>query len=117
MLLCSRTTCYFYILPTSSCNGEGRVASFAFEQCVCGFSFHCGDWSEDRASRRLRDGVRQHVPEFVGADRVSSSRGISARFGGSSARLCLVGPRLVGTFWVTQCASEIAVMRVCYFFI
>ena len=97
--------------------GNGLLPALLLSNVVCGFSCHCGNWCVGRASRRLRDGVCQHVPEFVGADRVPSSRGIFASFGESSARSCLVGLRLVGTFWVTQCASEIAVMRVCYFFI
>ena len=107
----------FTSCPLLPAIGNGLLPASLLSNVVCGFSCHCGNWSEDRASRWLRDGVRQHVPEFVVADQVPSSRGISARFGGSSARLCLVGPRLVGTFWVTQCASEIAVMGVCYFFI
>ena len=69
--------------------GNGLLPASLLSNVVCGFSCHCRNWCVGRASRWLRDGVCQHVPEFVGADRVPSSRSIFARFSGSLARSCL----------------------------
>ena len=84
MLVCCRTTYYFYILFTSSCNQKGCVTCFSFKQVVYNFLCHCDSRCVGCISQQLQNRIRQQVREFIKTGPILNVRNISTRSGKSS---------------------------------